>query len=177
MFSVSTISVYIGIVLFSFLATSVWASLSTPGSEKISRRLKASLPLTVQVTVCSFGYGVFFFVFMLAVGIAVWLVLLGLVYLPAGITNNALGKHWAEHIVSTILPYVSRSSHTPGLFHQPILDYSTLCVFFLAPAAGIWNTIKSFKRREARDRIQTATVGNSSDSSDIPAGPCAIMKK
>lgn len=148
----NTISIYIGIILVSFLATSVWVSLATPGSNSVKQRLKSCLPLTIQLTVCSLGYSVFFFILMLAVGIAVWLVLLGLVYLPADIMNNAFGKHWAEHLVGSILPYMSRSSRTPGIFHQPILDYSTLCVLFLAPAAGIWSTVKSHNRREAQSK-------------------------
>ena len=158
MFSVNTISIYIGIVIFSFLATSAWASFSSPDSGSATQRLKSCLPLTLQVTICSLGYSIFFFVLMLAVGIAVWLILLGLVYLPADILNNAFGKHWAENVVSSVLPYVSRSSHTPGIFHQPILDYSTLCVLFLAPIAGIWSTLGSYKRRKASVKTTTSAA-------------------
>jgi hypothetical protein len=165
MISVNTISTYIGIVLLSFLATSVWVGLSSPGSGRVTQRLRSCLPVTVQVTICSLGYSVFFFVLTLAIGIAVWLVLLGLVYLPADILTNAFGKQWTEHVVSSILPYVSRSSHSPGLFHQPILDYSTLCVLFLAPAAGIWSTVASKKRRE--NKAKTEAANNTGETSEI----------
>lgn len=164
-----TISLYISIVLLLFLATAVWTSLSSAEGESVSRRLKSCLPLTFQLTICSLGYSVFFFVLMLALGIAVWLVLLGLVYLPADILNNAFGKHWTERIVSSILPYVSRSSHSPGLFHQPILDYSTLCVVFLAPAAGIWSVINR-KILKAKSGTQNPT------GSDGDAKPAEIKE-
>lgn len=99
------------------------------------------------MTVCSLGYGVFFFVLMLSIGIAVWLVLLGLVYLPADALNNAFGGGWTENVVNSIMPYIGRSSRSPGVFHQSILDYATLSALFFAPAAGLRTTIASHKRR------------------------------
>lgn len=140
---------YIAAVLFIFFAVSVGTGLATAKGTDTKQRLKSSLSLGMQMTVCSMGYGVFFFVVMLAVGIAVWLVLLGLVYLPADALNNAFGDRWTENLVSSLMPYVSRSGSSPGLFHQPILDYATLSTLVFAPVAAIFSTIASYKRRQS----------------------------
>lgn len=164
MFSINIISIYVGIIVLAFITASLWTALSAANSASVAQRLKTCLPITMQVTICSLGYSVFFFVLMLSVGIAIWLVLLGLVYLPADVLNNTFGKHWTENVVSSIMPYISRSSRAPGIFHQPILDYSTLCVLFLAPVAGIWSVISSHKRREAAAKSKTMATSSAAIS-------------
>lgn len=139
-------AIYGGIVLLLFATASLWMGLTAENGGNIKHRLKSCVPTMVQLTVCSLGYGVFFFVLMLAIGIAAWLVLLGLVYLPVDILNNALGDQLTEKVVASITPYVNRSSYSPGLFHQPILDYATLSTLFFAPVAGVWSIAKSNKR-------------------------------
>ena len=142
----NNLAIYIGVVLLLFVTISLWINLAAADGGDIKQRLRSSFSVSVQMTVCSLGYGVFFFVLMLSLGIAVWLVLLGLVYLPADALNNAFGGGWTENVVNSIMPYIGRSSHSPGVFHQPILDYATLSALFFAPAAGLRTTIAGHKR-------------------------------
>jgi hypothetical protein len=142
---------YITAVLLIFITVSLATCLTTAKGTDTKQRAKSGLSLSMQMTVCSMGYCVFFFVLMLAIGIAVWLVLLGLVYLPADALNNAFGDRWTENVVSNIMPYVSRSGHSPGLFRQPILDYATLSTLIFAPLAAIVSTIASYKRRQSNN--------------------------
>ncbi len=118
--------------------------------------------MAFQMTVCSMGYGVFFFVLMLSIGIAIWLVLLGLVYLPADALNNAFGGGWTENVVNSILPYIGRSSRSPGLFNQPILDYATLSALLFSPFASLRTIIASYYRR----RGETGS-GDNTDNFDF----------
>ena len=148
-FTVISLAIYyLAAVLLLFTAVSVGTKLSSSKSGEPAQRFKSALSMSMQMTICSLGYGVFFFVLMLAIGIAVWLVLLGLVYLPADALNNAFGDHWTKNVVSNIMPYVNRSGRSPGVFHQPILDYSTLCTLLFAPGAAIFSTVSSHRRRE-----------------------------
>jgi hypothetical protein len=139
---------YIAAVLLLFIVVSVGSKLSSSNGGETAQRLKSAMPMALQMTVCALGYGVFFFVVMLAIGIAVWLVLLGLVYLPADALNNVFGDSWSKNVVSNIMPYVSRSGYSPGLFRQPILDYATLSTLLFAPGAAILSTVNSHKRRQ-----------------------------
>jgi hypothetical protein len=140
---------YIAAVLLIFFTVSFGTCLVIPKGTDTKQRLKSGLSLCTQMTVCSMGYCVFFFVLMLAIGIAVWLVLLGLVYLPADALNNVFGDRWTQNVVGNVMPYVSRSGSSPGLFRQPILDYATLSTLFFAPMAAIFSTIVSYKRRQS----------------------------
>ena len=130
-----------------FVTTSLWINLPASNGGDIKQRLRSSISMSMQMTICSLGYGVFFFVVMLAIGITIWLVLLGLVYLPADALNNAFGGGWTKNVVNSIMPYIGRSSRSPGLFNQPILDYTTFSTFLFAPVAGLRTTIASRKRR------------------------------
>jgi hypothetical protein len=80
------------------------------------------------------------------------------VYLPADALNNAFGGGWTKNVVNSILPYIGRSSRSPGLFNQPILDYATLSALFFAPAASLSTIIASHKRR--RDEAGTGENSN-----------------
>ena len=141
------LTIYIVVVLLLFVTTSLWISLPVSKGGDLKQRLRAGFSMLAQMTVCSLGYGVFFFVLMVAIGIALWLVLLGLVYLPADTLNNAFGGGWTKNVVNSIMPYLGRSSASPGLFNQPILDYTTLSTFLFAPVAGLRTTIAGHKRR------------------------------
>lgn len=154
--------IYIGVVLLLFVTTSLWINLPASNSGDIKQRLRSGFSMFIQMTICSSGYGVFFFVLMLAIGIGFWLVLLGLVYLPADALNNAFGGGWTKNVVNSILPYIGRSSHSPGLFHQPILDYATLSALFFAPAAGLRTTIAGRKCRRGE-----TNSGNNTDNFDF----------
>jgi hypothetical protein len=79
------------------------------------------------------------------------------VYLPADALNNAFGDGWTENVVNSILPYIGRSSRSPGLFNQPILDCVTLSALFFAPAAAMRTTIASQKRRGVADRDDSSS--------------------
>ena len=154
---------YVVVVVLSFVGASLWFNLSSADGGDTKQRLKSAASMTWQMTVCSLGYGVFFFVLMLSIGIALWLIMLGLVYLPMDVLSNALGDHWSDSIVKAIMPYVNRSAHSPGLFDQPILDYATLSALFLAPAAGIRTIIISGKARGGNSRDKT---GNNEINND-----------
>jgi hypothetical protein len=154
---VKILTIYIGVVLMLFIITSLWIHLSESNGSSTKQRLQSGFSMSLQMTVCSLGYGVFFFVLMLSIGIGIWLLLLGLVYLPADTLNNAFGGHWTKSVVNSILPYIGRSSRAPGVFNQPILDYVTLSALFLAPAASVRTIIASHKRRrEQNDNNNTA---------------------
>ncbi|KPJ94262.1 MAG: hypothetical protein AMJ53_05625 [Gammaproteobacteria bacterium SG8_11] len=153
------LTIYIGVVLLLFVATSLWIHLPAANGGDIKQRLGAGFYMALQMSICALGYSVFFFVLMLSIGIAIWLVLLGLVYLPADALNNAFGGRWTKDVVSSILPYIGRASASPGLFNQPILDYATLSTLVLAPAASLRTIIASHRRRQSE-----ASSGDNKDN-------------
>ena len=149
------ITIYFLIIITAFLALALWLGIRLPQARNWKEHLTKSLAIAVELTVCSLGYSVFFFVFTLSVGIGIWLILLGLVYLPADFLHNAIGADLAKSIVNSIKPYVHRSSHSPGLLRQPILDYTTLSVLFFAPVFAIWTTVKKYKERLQPDQASS----------------------
>jgi hypothetical protein len=142
----ANVLVYILSVITLFTGLSLWLAFSNGRAGEWKHCLKRSAAIFRELTVCSMGYSVFLFVITLVVGIALWLALLGLIYLPADILHNTLGEDWARSIVSTITPYINRSSQSPGFLHQPILDYATLSVLIFAPLAAAWTAIKKNKQ-------------------------------
>jgi len=147
-FTTFHLAIYISIILAVFIALSLGINLATANSGTTKQRLRAAVSMFGQLTVCSLSYSVFFFVFMLAVGIAVWLLLLGLIYLPADVFNNAFGGGWVENLLNSIKPYVNRSGRSPGLFRQPILDTVTLSTLFFAPFAAALTIVSRHKKRQ-----------------------------
>ncbi|WP_455205114.1 hypothetical protein [Kaarinaea lacus] len=139
--------IYIGSVATIFLLMSLGAGIKSSTEQNFKTYAISSLSIFAELTVCSLGYVVFFFIAMMALGIAVWLVLLGLVYLPADFMNNIFGDNWSRDVVASLRPWVNRSYQTPGFFHQPIMDYSSLCVLVLAPLAGIRTLINKYHIR------------------------------
>ncbi|MDH5325689.1 MAG: hypothetical protein OEZ68_05310 [Gammaproteobacteria bacterium] len=126
---------------------SVWVGLRCYKNEGL-RPFRSLWSVLIEMTVCSVGYGVFLFVVTLAIGVAIWLLLLGFVYIPADLYHNTIGGQAMEQLVNKISPYIHRSHDTPGITGQPILDYCTLSVLILAPLAGIWATFNNHKPKK-----------------------------
>lgn len=134
-------AVTVGVILLM----SSWVSIRSYKSEGSTNPFLALGSILVEMTVCSIGYSFFLFIVMLAVGVAIWLILLGFVYIPADVYHSTYGGQYMENLVNKLTPYIHRTHNTPGLTGQPILDYCTLSVLILAPIAGIWATFRKHK--------------------------------
>ena len=155
------ITIYIVSTMGLILFMASWVSIrrhknQTAGSANPFRSLGS---VFVEMTVCSIGYSFFLFIVMLAVGVAIWLIVLGFVYIPADVYHSAYGGQMMENLVNKLTPYIHRTNNTPGLTGQPILDYCTLSVLVLAPVAGIWATFRKYKPHTGPDVTDPDTTG------------------
>lgn len=143
------LTLYLLVTTAVIIVMSTWVALRYKNAG-IENPFRSLWSVFIEMTVCSIGYSFFLFIVTLAIGIAIWLILLGFVYIPADVFHNTYGGRFMENLVKEISPYIYRTNNTPGITGQPILDYCTLSVLVLAPLAGIWATFSKHKPGNSR---------------------------
>jgi len=140
---------YLVAVVVIITVSSLWVAATNSDVAAADERIKLFGSMFLESTVSVIAYWCLVFVLALAIGTALWLVLMLLVWVPSDFFQNYVGLETFSKALQNIRPYVYRSASSPGFTSIPLLDYLSLySAFIFSPWFGVWSILNKHQKRK-----------------------------
>ena len=141
---------YLITVMVIIAISSVWGAAAHTEISKADEKLKFFGSIFLESAVSVIAYWCLVFVLALAIGTALWLILMLLIWVPSDFFLNYVGLETFSKALQAIKPYVYRSPSSPGFTSIPLLDYLSLySAFVFSPWFGVWSILSKHQKRES----------------------------
>lgn len=142
---------YLVAVAAIIVISASWSVLSAADDHPTAtEKLKFFGNVCLESSISAIAYWCLVFILGLAVALALWLILILLIWVPSDFFHNYLGLEAFTKALSTLKPYLYRSPSSPGFTAIPLLDYVSLySAFIFGPWFGVWSILKKHQKRKA----------------------------
>ncbi len=147
---------YLIAVITIIAICSAWSTAAHSEISATNEKLKLFGSMFLESAVSVIAYWCLVFVLALAIGTALWLILMLLIWVPSDFFLNYVGLETFSNALHSIKPYVYRSPSSPGFTSIPLLDYLSLySAFVFSPWFGVWSILSKHQKR--KNLVQSGT--------------------
>jgi len=140
---------YLVAVIAMIAVSSLWVAATHADLSATDERVKLFSSMFLESAVSVIAYWCLVFVLALAIGTALWLILMLLIWVPSDFFLNYVGLETFSKALQGIKPYVYRSASSPGFTSIPLLDYLSLySAFIFSPWFGVWSILSKHHKRK-----------------------------